>query len=106
MKLLENKVALITGATRGIGKAIALEMARNGADIAFTGSTRNANMEAVEAEIAALGVKCKGFASNAADFDGAHNVVEQVLTEFGQIDILVNNAGQTKDGLMMRMSEE
>ena len=106
MKLLENKVVLVTGGTRGIGKAIALELARNGADIAFTGSARNENMVAVEAEITAIGVKCKGYASNAADFDQAHSVVEQVVAEFGRVDVLVNNAGITKDGLMMRMSEQ
>ncbi|MBQ3247288.1 MAG: 3-oxoacyl-[Alistipes sp.] len=106
MKLLENKVALITGAARGIGKAIALELAKNGADIAFTDLNRNEVMEATEAEIAALGVKCKGYASNAADFAETHTVVEQILADFGKIDVLVNNAGITKDGLMMRMSEE
>ena len=106
MKLLENKVALITGAARGIGKAIALELAKNGADIAFTDLNRNEVMETTEAEIAALGVKCKGYASNAADFAETHTVVEQILADFGKIDVLVNNAGITKDGLMMRMSEE
>ena len=106
MKLLENKVALVTGAARGIGKAIALELAKNGADIAFTDLNRNEVMEATEAEIAALGVKCKGYASNAADFAETHTVVEQILADFGKIDVLVNNAGITKDGLMMRMSEE
>ena len=106
MKLLEDKVALITGAARGIGKAIALELARNGADIAFTDLNRNEQMEATESEIAALGVKCKGYASNAADFTETHAVVGQILADFGKIDILVNNAGITKDGLMMRMSEE
>ena len=106
MKLLENKVALVTGGTRGIGRAIAIELARHGADVAFTGSSRSEAMIAVEAEITALGVKCKGYASDAADFGEAHSVVEQVLAEFGQIDILVNNAGITKDTLLMRMSEE
>ena len=106
MKLLENKVALITGAARGIGKAIALELAKNGADIAFTDLNRNEVMENTEAEIAALGVKCKGYASNAADFAQTHAVVEQILADFGKIDVLINNAGITKDGLMMRMSEE
>ena len=105
MKLLENKVALVTGAARGIGKAIATELAKNGADIAFTDLNRNEAIEATEAEIAALGVKCRGYASNAANFDETHEVVKQILADFGKIDILVNNAGITKDGLMMRMSE-
>ena len=105
MKLLENKVALVIGAARGIGKAIATELAKNGADIAFTDLNRNEAMEATEAEIAALGVKCRGYASNAANFDETHEVVKQILADFGKIDILVNNAGITKDGLMMRMSE-
>lgn len=105
MKLLENKTALITGAARGIGKAIALELAKNGADIAFTDLNRNEVMEATEVEIKALGVKCVGYASNAADFEQTHEVIEKVLADFGKIDILVNNAGITKDGLMMRMSE-
>lgn len=105
MKLLENKVALITGAARGIGKAIATELAKNGADIAFTDLNRNETMEATEAEIAALGVRCRGYASNAANFEETHEIVKQILADFGHIDILVNNAGITKDGLMMRMSE-
>lgn len=106
MKLLEGKVALVTGATRGIGRAIALKFAENGANVAFTYLSSSAAAESLVAEIEALGVRAVAYASNAADFDGAHAVVEQVLAEFGQIDILVNNAGQTKDGLMMRMSEE
>ena len=105
MKLLENKVALITGAARGIGKAIAVELAKSGADIAFTDLNRNEAMEATEAEIAALGVKCIGYASNAADFEQTHEVIGKILADFGKIDILVNNAGITKDGLMMRMTE-
>ena len=105
MKLLENKVALVTGAARGIGKAIALELAKNGANIAFTDLNRNEVMEATEAEITALGVKCIGYASNAADFEQTHEVIKQILADFGKIDVLVNNAGITKDGLMMRMSE-
>ena len=106
MKLLEGKVALVTGATRGIGRAIALKFAEQGANVAFTYLSSSAAAESLIAEIEALGVKAVAYASNAADFDGAHNVVDQVLAEFGQIDILVNNAGQTKDGLMLRMSEE
>ena len=105
MKLLEGKVALITGAARGIGKAIAMKFAAEGADIAFTDLVIDENGKATEAEIAALGVKAKGYASNAANFDETHTVVEQIKTDFGRIDILVNNAGITKDGLMMRMTE-
>ena len=105
MKLLENKVALVTGAARGIGKAIATELAKNGADIAFTDLNRNEAMEATEAEIAALGVKAKGYASNAANFEETEQIVSQVKADFGSIDILVNNAGITKDGLMLRMTE-
>ena len=106
MRLLEGKVALVTGATRGIGRAIALKFAENGANVAFTYLSSSAAAESLVAEIEALGVRGVAYASNAADFDGAHKVVESVLAEFGQIDILVNNAGQTKDGLMVRMSEE
>lgn len=106
MKLLEGKVALVTGATRGIGRAIALKFAENGANVAFTYLSSVSAAESLVSEIEALGVRAAGFASNAADFAGAHDVVERVVAEFGQIDILVNNAGQTKDGLMMRMNEE
>lgn len=105
MKLLEGKVAVITGAARGIGKAIALKFASEGADIAFTDLVIDENGKATESEIAALGVKCKGYASNAANFDETHKVVEQIHADFGKIDILVNNAGITKDGLMLRMTE-
>ena len=105
MKLLEGKVALITGAARGIGKSIALKFAQEGANIAFTDLNRDENMEATEKELEALGVKAKGYASNAADFSQTEEVVGKVKEDFGRIDILVNNAGITKDGLMMRMSE-
>ena len=105
MKLLEGKVALVTGAARGIGKAIALKFAQEGADVAFTDLVIDENDKATEAEIAAFGVKAKGYASNAANFDETHQVVEQIKADFGHIDILVNNAGITKDGLMMRMTE-
>ena len=106
MKLLEGKVAVVTGAARGIGKAIALQFAKEGADVAFTDLTIDENGKATEAEIAALGVKAKGYASNAADFEQTHKVIEEIVKDFGRIDILVNNAGITKDGLMMRMSEQ
>ncbi|MBR5276326.1 MAG: 3-oxoacyl-[Bacteroidaceae bacterium] len=106
MKLLEGKVALVTGGTRGIGKAIALKYASEGANVAFTYVSNSAVAQEVEAELSALGVKCKGYISNAADFAAADEVVKQVMADFGRIDILVNNAGITKDGLMLRMSEE
>ena len=105
MKLLQGKVAVITGAARGIGRAIAIKFANEGADIAFTDLAIDDNAKATEAEIAALGVKVKGYASNAANFEDTHNVVTEIVKDFGRIDILVNNAGITRDGLMMRMSE-
>ena len=105
MKLLEGKTALITGAARGIGKAIALRFAAEGANIAFTDLVIDENGEKTEEEIAALGVKAKGYASNAASFEDTEKVVAQIKEDFGRIDILVNNAGITKDGLMMRMTE-
>lgn len=105
MGLLTGKVAIVTGAARGIGKAIALRFAQEGADIAFTDLNIDENAKATEAEIAAYGVKVKGFASNAANYEDTHKVVEEIHKEFGRIDILVNNAGITRDGLMMRMDE-
>ena len=106
MKLLEGKVAVITGAARGIGKAIALKFASEGADIAFTDLAIDENGKATEQEIATLGVRAKGYASNAANFEEAHSVVAEIVKDFGRIDILVNNAGITRDGLMMRMTEQ
>ena len=106
MGLLDGKVALITGAARGIGKAIALKYASEGAEIAFTDLEINEAAQETLAEIQACGVKAKAYASNAADFDAAHDTVSEILADFGRIDILVNNAGITKDGLMMRMSEQ
>jgi 3-oxoacyl-[acyl-carrier protein] reductase len=103
--MLDGKVALITGAARGIGKAIALKFAQEGADVAFTDLVINEAAEETISEIAAYGHKVKGYASNAANFDETHAVVEEILKEFGHIDILVNNAGITKDGLVLRMSE-
>ncbi|MBQ2102985.1 MAG: 3-oxoacyl-ACP reductase FabG, partial [Bacteroidales bacterium] len=105
MGLLAGKVVLITGAARGIGKAIALKFAAEGADVAFTDLVINEAAEETVAEIAAFGHKVKGYASNAASFDETQAVVEQVLADFGRVDILVNNAGITKDGLAMRMTE-
>ncbi|MBD5289218.1 MAG: 3-oxoacyl-[acyl-carrier-protein] reductase [Bacteroides sp.] len=105
MKLLEGKVAVVTGAARGIGKALALRFAQEGADIAFTDLVIDENGLETQKEIEALGVKCKGYASNAADYKQTEEVVSQIKEDFGRIDILVNNAGITKDGLMMRMTE-
>ena len=106
MKLLEGKTAIVTGAARGIGKAIAMRFAQEGANIAFTDLSIDDNVKATEEEIAALGVKVKGYASNAANFEDTHKVVDQIKEDFGVIDILVNNAGITRDGLMMRMDEK
>ena len=105
MKLLEGKVALVTGAARGIGKAIALKYASDGANIAFTDLVINEIAQETVKELEAFGVTVKAYASNAADFEATQTVVEQVVADFGRIDILVNNAGITKDGLVMRMSE-
>ena len=105
MGLLTGKTALITGAARGIGKALALRFAQEGANIAFTDLVIDENGKDTEKEIEALGVKAKGYASNAADFNQTKEVVQQIVNDFGHIDILVNNAGITKDGLMLRMTE-
>ncbi len=105
MKLLEGKVAIVTGAARGIGKAIALKFAQEGASVAFTDLNRDENMEQTERELNALGAKCRGYVSNAADFADTEKVVGQILADFGRIDVLVNNAGITRDGAMKRMDE-
>ncbi len=105
MGLLEGKTALITGAARGIGKAIALKFASEGADVAFTDLVINEAAEQTINEIAVFGHKVKAYASDASSFEGTHDVVAEVLKDFGRIDILVNNAGITKDSLVMRMTE-
>ncbi len=106
MKLLEGKTALITGASRGIGKSIALKFAEEGANIAFTDLEENEQMKEVEKSIQDFGVNGKGYASDASDFDDTHTVVQNIIKDFGQIDILVNNAGITQDTLLMRMTED
>ena len=106
MKLLENKSAIITGATRGIGRGIAMEFAKHGANIAFTYSSSTDAANALELELKTFGVNAKGYQSNAANFDAAQELAKNVLEDFGSIDILVNNAGITKDNLLMRMSEQ
>ncbi|MBR4678657.1 MAG: 3-oxoacyl-[Bacteroidales bacterium] len=105
MDLLKGKTAVITGAARGIGKAIALKFAAEGANIAFTDLAINEDAENTKKEIEALGVKVIAYASNAADFAQTEQVVNQIIADFGSLDVLVNNAGITKDGLMFRMSE-
>lgn len=106
MKLLEKKTAIITGATRGIGRGIAIEFAKQGANVAFTFNSSIDAANALEDELKAFGVSAKGYQSNAADFDAAQTLAKDVLSEFGAIDILVNNAGITKDNLLMRISED
>ena len=110
MKLLEGKTALITGAARGIGKALALKFASEGADIAFTDLVLNddmaAGLEATRKEIEAVGVTCRAYAGDASNFAETEAIVKKIHEDFGHIDILVNNAGITKDGLMMRMTEQ
>jgi 3-oxoacyl-[acyl-carrier protein] reductase len=105
MKLLEGKIALVTGASRGIGRAIVLKFAAEGADVAFTDLAIDENTASLEAEIAALGRKGKGYAADASDLAASEKLVEEVTKDFGTIDILVNNAGITRDQLLMRMSE-
>ncbi|APG64452.1 3-oxoacyl-[acyl-carrier-protein] reductase [Tenacibaculum todarodis] len=106
MKLLENKTAIITGASRGIGRGIAVEFAKQGCNVAFTFSSSVDAATALETELKALGVNAKGYQSNAADFDAAQELAKNVLEEFGSIDVLINNAGITKDNLLMRISED
>ena len=106
MKLLEGKVAIITGASRGIGSGIAKVFAQHGANVAFTYSSSVESALALENELNALGIKSKGYKSNAADFSEAQKLVDDVLADFGNVDVLINNAGITKDNLLMRMSEE
>ena len=106
MKLLENKTALITGASKGIGRAIAIKFAEQGANVAFTYLSSVEQGQALEAELAAKGVKAKGYRSDASDFKEADKLINDVVTEFGSLDILVNNAGITMDNLLLRMTEE
>ena len=106
MKLLEGKTALITGAARGIGKSIAMKFASEGANVAFSDLNYDENMEATEAELTALGVRAKGYASNAASYDDSEKLINTVVADFDRIDILVNNAGITRDSLLMRMQEK
>lgn len=106
MNLLKDKVAIVTGAGRGIGRAIALKYAQEGANVVITDLKVDETVEAFVQELIALGVQAKAYASNAANFEDAHKLIESVVADFGRVDILVNNAGITRDGLMMRMTEE
>ncbi len=106
MKLLQDKVVLVTGASRGIGRAIATHLASQGANIAFTYLSSVEKGEALAAELEALGVKAKGYRSDASEFDAAESLVNDVVQDFGQLDVLINNAGITRDTLLMRMTEE
>ncbi|MBB1151073.1 MULTISPECIES: 3-oxoacyl-[acyl-carrier-protein] reductase [unclassified Myroides] len=106
MKLLEGKIAIITGATRGIGRGVALAFAEQGANVAFTYSSSVQAADELVSELVALGVQAKGYQSNAAEYNAAEQLVEEVLKDFGNIDVLINNAGITKDNLLMRMSEQ
>ncbi|GHB58822.1 3-oxoacyl-[acyl-carrier-protein] reductase [Persicitalea jodogahamensis] len=106
MKLLENKTALVTGASRGIGRAIAIKFAQEGADVAFTFLSSVEKGQALVAELEAFGVRAKGYRSDASDFQAADQLITDVVADFGKLDVLVNNAGVTRDALLMRMSEE
>jgi 3-oxoacyl-[acyl-carrier protein] reductase len=106
MKLLENQTAIVTGASRGIGTGIALQLAEQGANVAFTYLSSEAKAKELEAQLQSKGVRAKAYHSDASDYKASEQLVNDVLGEFGKIDILVNNAGITKDGLLMRMSEE
>ncbi|MFC6998673.1 3-oxoacyl-[acyl-carrier-protein] reductase [Rufibacter roseus] len=106
MKLLEGKIALVTGASKGIGRAIAKKYAEMGANVAFTYLSSVEKGQQLEQELAEYGIQAKGYRSDASDFAQAEQLVENVVKDFGKLDVLVNNAGITKDGLLMRMSEE
>jgi len=106
MKLLEGKTVIITGASRGIGKGIAEVFANHGANIAFTYRSSDEKAKALESQLSANGCKAKGYKSDASDFEAAQQLAIDVMEEFGSIDVLINNAGITKDGLLMRMSED
>jgi 3-oxoacyl-[acyl-carrier protein] reductase len=106
MPLLKDRVALVTGATRGIGRGVALSFAKNGANVAFTYVSSEEKALALEKELQSFGVKAKGYKSDAADFKAAEELVTAVVAEFGTVDVLVNNAGITRDTLLMRMSEQ
>lgn len=106
MDLLKGKVAIVTGAARGIGRMIALRFAQEGAEVAFTDLSRDENMESLEKELSSLGVKGRGYVSDASDYEQTHQVVDQIVEDFGKVDVLVNNAGITRDTLLMRMDEE
>ena len=106
MKLLQNKTALITGASKGIGRSIAIRFAEQGANVAFTYLSSVEQGQALEAELASKGIKAKGFRSDASDFAQADKLIAEVVAEFGSLDILVNNAGITMDNLLLRMTEE
>jgi len=106
MKLLEGKTGLITGAARGIGRAIAIAYAKEGANIAFTDMADDENFKSLEKELNAMGVKAKGYVSDASNFESSQKMVDDIATDFGKIDILINNAGITRDTLLMRMTEE
>jgi len=106
MKLLQDKIALITGGSRGIGEAIAKRYAEQGASVAFTYRSSEERAKKIEAELQAMGVKAKGYKSDASSYEQAEALVKDVLEEFGQVDILINNAGITRDNLMLRMTEE
>ena len=106
MNLLKGKTVIVTGASRGIGKGIALTLAKNGANIAFTYSKSVEDADSLQKEISNLGVKCKSYQSNAAKFEESKSLIENILNDFNSFDVLINNAGITKDNLLMRMSEE
>jgi 3-oxoacyl-[acyl-carrier protein] reductase len=106
MKLLEGKIALITGASKGIGRAVAMKYAEHGANVAFTYLSSVERGEALAKELEAFGIKAKGYRSDASDYSAAHELIDAVVADFGGLDILVNNAGITRDNLLMRMSEE